>query len=477
VSISGVTITGGVVRSSPESIPFFGVAGLWAAGGGIEIPPDASLASGATVTISDSLITDNHADPSATIPSGVPCPGFSDGQCPFAAAVGGGIDSWGALTLRNTTVSHNTVGAAAGLPPLASNTDGAGVANAQGSLTLTGSVVTGNHAAAAIPDGRFAEGAGILVGLPFLSGGDELTLKNSTVSGNVASLTSNLPSFFDGQLIEGSAFDGGIEVFDGMPTTVENSTISGNSVTADDPRGEAGSGDGAMIVGDSPLTMSNTVISGNVSVSNVATSADNGPFGTAIEADGCGTITGSSITGNVSKIVSPHGTAAVAGGGLAVLIANDDPQLLTVRDTTVSGNVLTALSTTGSASVEGAGIINNSLLELVDDQVSNNTGTATGPAGHAQGGGIWNGVDLSGPPVQLTLRDTRVTGNRLAGSTALSLQGGGLFTTFPVTLTGSLIAGNVPDQCAGCAGGAASMIKGHGPGARGRRSGLNLLRR
>ena len=84
-----------------------------------------------------------------------------------------------------------------------------------------------------------------------------------------------------------------------------------------------------MIVGDSPLTMSNTVISGNVSVSNVATSADNGPFGTAIEADGCGTITGSSITGNVSKIVSPHGTAAVAGGGLAVLIANDDPQLLT----------------------------------------------------------------------------------------------------------------------------------------------------
>ena len=76
VSISGVTITGGVTRSSPESVPFFGVDGVWAAGGGVDIPPDASESSGATVTISDSVITGNHADPSATIPSGIPCPGL-----------------------------------------------------------------------------------------------------------------------------------------------------------------------------------------------------------------------------------------------------------------------------------------------------------------------------------------------------------------------------------------------------------------
>ena len=32
----------------------------------------------------------------------------------------------------------------------------------------------------------------------------------------------------------------------------------------------------------------------------------------------------------------------------------------------------------------------------------------------------------------------------------LALQGGGLFTMFPVTLKSSVIAQNVPDQCHGC---------------------------
>jgi hypothetical protein len=30
------------------------------------------------------------------------------------------------------------------------------------------------------------------------------------------------------------------------------------------------------------------------------------------------------------------------------------------------------------------------------------------------------------------------------------LQGGGVFATNPVSLTNSMIAGNVPDQCFGC---------------------------
>src|SRR5215469_13959621 len=101
VSVSGVTITGGVARSSPESVPLWGKEGVWAAGGGVDIPPkdvpaDGPPVNGARVTISDSVITGNHADPSASVPSGISCPGgFPHGQCPFAAAVGGGIDSWG----------------------------------------------------------------------------------------------------------------------------------------------------------------------------------------------------------------------------------------------------------------------------------------------------------------------------------------------------------------------------------------------
>src|SRR5262249_11264203 len=68
VSIDGVTITGGVTRSSPESVPCVGKEGVWAAGGGIEVPPgtDAggpcdhdNFGGGATVTITNSVITGN----------------------------------------------------------------------------------------------------------------------------------------------------------------------------------------------------------------------------------------------------------------------------------------------------------------------------------------------------------------------------------------------------------------------------------
>jgi hypothetical protein len=454
VSISGVTITGGVTRSSPESVPFFGVDGVWAAGGGVEIPPDASLLSGATVTISDSVITGNHADPSATLPSGIPCPGFPGDQCPFGAAVGGGIDSWGDLTLVNSTVSRNTVGAAAGLPPLSSDNDGAGITSDQGSLTLAGTTVTGNQAVAAAPNGRFAEGGGIYLGLGG-SGGGVLTVNHSAISGNTASLTSDLPSSFGGQVIDLQANDAGIHVDDGNAIAIENSAITGNLATGSDLAGEGESIDAAMSTGDSTLAIGNTVISGNTSLSKSGTTADVGPGGDAIEVDGGGTITNTAITGNVSAIVSPGGAAAVVGA-LGVYNFTNDPKLLTVRDSTISGNTLSAATTTGQATVQGAGIFNNSLLELTGDTVSNNTGTASGPAGTAAGGGIWNGVDLSGPPVQLTLVRTAVTRNALSAGPGIMVQGGGLFTTLPVTLTSSVIAGNVPDQCSGCTRSAAA---------------------
>ena len=461
VSISGVTITGGVTRSSPESVPFTGADGVLATGGGVYIPPDASELSGATVTISGSVVTGNHADPSATVPSGIPCPGFAGDQCPFGAAFGGGIDSWGDLTLVNSTVSRNTVGAAAGLPPLSSDNDGAGIASDEGSVTLAGTTVTGNQAVAAMPNGRFAEGGGIYVGLGG-SGGDPLTVHHSVISGNTASLTSDLPSSFGGQVINLQANDAGIHVDDGNAITIENSAITGNLATGSDLAGEAESIDAAMSTGDSPLTIGNTVISGNTSLSKSGTTADVGPGGNAIEVDGGGTISNSAITGNVSAIVSPGGAAAVVGA-LGVYNFTSDPNLLTVRNSTIGGNALSASTTTGQATAQGAGIFNNSLLELTGDTVSNNSGTASGPAGIVQGGGIWNGIDLSGPPVQLTLTRTAVTGNALRAGPGSTVQGGGLFTTLPVTRTDSLIAGNIPDQCSGCSGSAATEA---GPQAR-----------
>ena len=460
VSITGVTITGGVARSSPVSELVFGVTGLWAAGGGVEIPPQDIPAEGpapvpgARVTISDSVITGNRADPSAAVPAGITCPG---GPCPFAAAVGGGIESWGRLALVNTTVSDNTVGPAAGLPAICSDCDGAGIFSEQGSLTLTGTTVSGNRAIAAAPNGRFAEGGAVYVGLDF-DGSAALTGSNSTVTGNSASLTTSLPEFAGGQLIELNANSGGIHVGDGIPTTVDGTVIKDNSASADGPHGEADAIDAAMNVGDSPLTIRDSTISGNRLTDNLATNADSGSDGSAIEADGGGIISNTHITGNTVTVVSPSGVAGNAGAGLAALHSGNDARLLTVSDSVISGNTAIARTLTGSATITGVGILNDSLLKLDRVVVSGNDGTAIGPSGTALGGGIWNSTDISGPPVQLTMDNATVTNNSLTGSPGITLQGGGLFTTLPVTLHNSVISGNIPDQCFGCTGGMANAV-------------------
>ena len=473
VSISGVTITGGVARSSPLSVPLFGVAGVWAMGGGVEIPPrsapgNSPPADGATVTISNSVITGNRADPATAIPSGIKCLArFPHGQCPFAMAAGGGVDSWGKLTLVHTVVSRNSVGPVAGLPPVASDSDGAGIFSAQGSLAMTGTVVSRNLAAATAPNGRFAEGGGVFAGF---DGGnaDVLTVSHSLVIGNRARLTTNLPAFANGgKLIDMNANSGGIHVGDSVPTVVDHTALTGNSVLTRGLRGEPVGFDSAMLVGDSKLTMRDSTISGNRLSAQMATTADSGPAGTTLELDGGGRISNTSITGNTTSVESAKGVAGNGGAGLAVLNFSNDPRLLTVSGGVIAGNYATARTQAGSATVQGVGVLNNSLLDLSGVRISGNHGRATGPAGLAQGGGIWNGVLLSGPPVTLTLAHTAVTRNSVTGSKRIKVHGGGLFTTSPVTLRQSVIARNRPGQCFGCTSSASSPQNGKLAGATG----------
>jgi hypothetical protein len=455
VSVSGVTITGGLARSSPESVPLFGKAGVWAEGGGIEIPPGANLAAGATVSITDSVISGNRVNASSTLPSELPCPGFPQGKCLFAPAMGGGAGSWGDLTLIRTAVTGNSAGAAPGEPGTTSDADGAGIFSLEGSLTLDGSVVSGNHSTAVAPAGRYAEGAGIFAGAPDFgptAGHDVLVIRNSVVSGNVATLTSNLPGQAGGKLLDQKANGAGVLVPPVLkfatPVTIENTQLTNNSVQATDLNGEPVAINAALSVNENPLTMASSVVSGNRAVTEAATSADQGAAGDALEIDGGGTIRDTRITDNYSATVSPHGLAAVAGA--LGLFGNG--RLLTVRNTTISGNTTVAQSATGSVSVQGGGVFNDGLLTLTDDTVSGNSGTATGPSGTVRGGGIWHGTDLTGPPVQLTLEHTTVTRNSVAGSHGITVQGGGLYSAPPATvvLRDSLITRNVPDQCSGC---------------------------
>jgi hypothetical protein len=123
---------------------------------------------------------------------------------------------------------------------------------------------------------------------------------------------------------------------------------------------------------------------------------------------------------------------------------------VTVQDSEISGNRAIATSGSGSATAQGAGIFNNNLLTLRRVVVRDNRGEAFGPEGAAQGGGIWNGEELSGP-AELTLDLTSVTGNSLVASPGLDVKGGGLFTSSPVTRHQSPIRDNRPDNCDGVA--------------------------
>jgi len=430
VSIDGVTITGGVARSSPESTPFVGEEGVFALGGGIEIPPNADFSGGAKVTISNSVISGNQVAPTHTLPFGPPCP---DGPCPFALAAGGGIDNWGTLTLANTTVSDNLVGSATGLSSLASDAEGGGIMNWLGAVTISNSVVSGNQVSATAPNGRGADSGGIS-----LANGGRLTMNNSSVTNNSATLEASLPD-----TVDLGAHAGGIHIGGSASATIRNSTISGNSVSMTNTVGSANAFSGGIHT-DVNFELSNDVIANNsVSAATLPGSSGNAAGDSGAGEMG-GTISNTRLIGNTVTVSSAAGTAN-AGGGAAIFAGS-------MTDGVVSGNHLSASSLSGAAFVKAGGLMaGDGGITLRNTTVSGNTGDARGLNGSAQGGGIFDGAVPNGPPGgPLTLTRSSVSRNVLSGSPGVTLQGGGVFATNPVKLVNSVIAQNTPDQCFGC---------------------------
>jgi hypothetical protein len=447
VSIAGVTITGGVTRSSPHANPGVGIAsysGVIAQGGGIEIP-ESSAGTGATVTITNSVITGNRVAPSRALSVGPPCPG--NVNCPFAEADGGGIDDWGTLTLVHTTVSDNLVGSASGLSTLASDAVGGGImVDHTGTLVVTDSVISNNHASATSPNGRHAKSGGIWVE------GVSLTMNHDRVTNNSAEVSAAFPnSVGTGAGPGGIGLGGDIcaaSISQCPSATILNTTITGNRVSATNTVGDASASSGGLR-SDGPLALlSNDTVSGN----SVIATTPPGSSGNAGADSGAGQFGASPIrdirvTGNSVEATSWAGTAEAIGGAFSI---GTNP-VTTITNSVISDNRLDATTTNGSAIVEGGGIQNGQLLTLQNTVVENNTGTAQGPKGVSQGGGIWNGsVFGSGPPIQLVLVGSTVSGNTLTASRGITARGGGLYTTFPVTLTNNTTASNLPDQCFGC---------------------------
>jgi hypothetical protein len=434
VSIEGVTITGGVTRSSPESTPFTGQEGAIAAGGGIEIPPNADFSGGATVKIANSVITGNRVAPTDTAPFGPPCPGGD--PCPFAFAGGGGIDSWGTLTLAHVTISNNRVGSASGLSTLASDADGGAISNNLGPLTINGSVIRGNQATATGPNGRFAEGGGIL------TTGGTLKVSSSSVTDNSSALAASLPNS-----VEQLTLGGGLHVGGGVSAAkITNATISGNSATMTNSVGDAEAFSGGLHVDlGVDFKLSNSVVADN----SVSSATLAGSSGNANGDSGAGELLGAigktRFTGNTVTVSSAAGDATATAG--ASIYSGS------ITNSVVRDNDVHASSPGGAAfAAGGALVVDEPGLRLRNTAVSGNTVDASGVSGSAQGGGIFDGPIANGPPGgPLTLISSRVTGNALSGSAGITLQGGGLYIQDqPLTLTKSVIASNSPDQCFGC---------------------------
>ncbi len=90
-------------------------------------------------------------------------------------------------------------------------------------------------------------------------------------------------------------------------------------------------------------------------------------------------------------------------------------------------------------------------LVLRNTTVSHNHARGRGATGTDEGGGIFDSAAPTRPPVgPLTLTDSRVTRIEVGGSEGITLRGGGVFTTRPVTQIRSATAHNSPDQCYGC---------------------------
>jgi hypothetical protein len=435
VSIDGVTITGGVTRSSPESLPLAGKEGVYALGGGIEIPANADFTGGATVRITNSVITGNRVAPTATVPSGhAVCP---TGPCPKAWAYGGGIDSWGTLTVEGTTISDNRVGAAAGLSNVASDADAGAIENepSAGPLTISNSEISGNQASASAPNGRFADSGGIFVG------GSTLTMSNSSLTNNSATLNAAMPNSVDTLAVAG-----GIHIGDqACGGSIRNTTISGNALSMTNTVGDANAFSGGVHTDCNNLALSNDAITNNsVSVATLDRSTGNAA-GDSGAGEWFGAVTNTHVSGNSVSATSVAGNAEADAGAtvFAGTIANSD----------ISNNHVHASSANGSAIDTGAAIVAADVITLRNTRLGGNTADATGLSGFARGGGIYN-VDQSpngGPSGGLlTLINSNVTANTLSGSSAITLQGGGIFATNPVTLMNSLIANNAPDQCVGC---------------------------
>jgi hypothetical protein len=169
---------------------------------------------------------------------------------------------------------------------------GGGIFNQDAALTVSNTVITGNHAD--------NDGGGIY-SAP--APGGSLTLNNTTVSNN----TGGTDDF--------GVYGGGI--FTGAPTVIRNSTVSGNTIGSDGP--------GVYMTGSYPLTIENSTIANNIATGSGTDVEGGGVWITGGTLD----IKSSTITGN-----SVGGSRGLGGGVYTFLDSSD----VHIQNTIIANN-------------------------------------------------------------------------------------------------------------------------------------------
>jgi hypothetical protein len=401
VSIDGVTVTGGLNRTTPDREVTFG-GGILIETSQLAGPPHNGT--GATVAISNSIVTGNQVASSDVIPAGFCGPR----ACAFNS--GGGIDNGGALTLTNVQVTNNTAGSTASVPSLASSGNSGGIDNRfASSLVMRNCLVSGNRVVTNSPIADSASAGGV--------GSDgALDIEDSVISDNTVDYEGSVDTQENESGSVGGLAASGEDFFPHGPVTVRDTVISGNQVTSvnTDPQSAPSGYAGGATTGW-PTTFERVQITGNSVVMKGAGYA--GADGGGMEIDAPTTLIDSLVARNSVSVQAPLGAIAF-GGGIAMFGAD-----LTLERTVVTANSVSAAGAAGPMPFGGVA--------------------------SAYGGGISNGGGGL-PTANLTLVDSVVTANRLSGSAGLPLQGGGVFSPNGVAATRALIHGNKPDDCFGC---------------------------
>ena len=356
----------------------------------------------------------------------VPCSGPGGGAAGLVAAInaakaaGGGSISLAPRCTYTLTTANNSSFGGNGLPVITTPITIAGAhatiarSSAQlfrifevdgpgGSLSASALTITGGDTGG--PGGGIFNNAGTL------------RLNASAVTGNASE---------GGMMSAGGGIASGTVGNGPVGTLVLNATaVTGNTTTG---------GGGGILNHAGTATLNASQVSGN-------TAANGGGIASG-PGNGGGPGSGSSLTLNGSSVdhnTTTAGGAAPAGGG----IANGD--IAVIRGSVIADNT--------SPGGLGAGILNHGTMSIAGSRITGNTASIDSSGNAGMGGGIANlnaGVPGSGV---LTIMGSKITGNSASGGAGGILNGGGT-----VTLKGTRVAGNVPDNCeppgtiAGCTG-------------------------